>query len=56
MIIESIIVIAAYLIAIGGSVVSLYKKLKKRSMTELNNQLVDKTLSNKQHSMFFFKK
>ncbi len=29
--------------------VSLYKKLKKRSLTELMNQLVDKTLSNKQH-------
>jgi len=30
-------------------VASLYKKLKKRSLTELMNQLVDKTLSNKQH-------
>lgn len=49
MTIESIIGIAAGLIAIGGAVVSLYKKLKKRSLTELMNQLVDKTLSNKQH-------
>ncbi|MDY6326894.1 MAG: agmatine deiminase family protein [Bacteroidales bacterium] len=49
MTIESIIGIAAGLIAIGGAVVSLYKKLKNRSLTELMNQLVDKTLSNKQH-------
>ncbi len=49
MTIESIIGIAAGLIAIGGAVASLYKKLKKRSLTELMNQLVDKTLSNKQH-------
>lgn len=49
MTIESIIGIAAGLIAIGGAVVSLYKKLKKRSLAELMNQLVDKTLSNKQH-------
>ena len=49
MTIESIIGITAGLIAIGGAVASLYKKLKKRSLTELMNQLVDRRLTNDQH-------
>lgn len=49
MTIESIIGITAGLIAIGGAVLSLYKNLKKRPMTELMNQLVDKKLSSEQH-------
>ena len=47
--IESVIGIIAGLIAIGGAVISLYKKLKKRPLTELMNQLVAKKLSSKQH-------
>ena len=47
--IESVIGIIAGLIAIGGAINSLYKKLKKRPLTELMNQLVDKKLSSKQH-------
>ena len=47
--IESVIGIIAGLIAIGGAVISLYKKLKKRPLTDLMNQLVDKKLSCKQH-------
>lgn len=47
--IESVIGIIAGLIAIGGAVISLYKKLKKRPLTELMTQLVDKKLSSKQH-------
>lgn len=47
--IESVIGIIAGIIAIGGAVISLYKKLKKRPLTELMNQLVDKNLSSKQH-------
>ena len=47
--IESVIGIIAGLIAIGGAVISLYKKLKKRPLTDLMNQLVDKKLSSKQH-------
>lgn len=47
--IESVIGIIAGLIAIGGAVISLYQKLKKRPLTELMNQLVDKKLSSKQH-------
>lgn len=49
MCIESVIGIIAGLIAIGGAVISLYKKLKKRPLTELMNQLVAKKLSSKQH-------
>lgn len=49
MTIESIIGITAGLIAIGGAVASLYKKLKKRTLTELMNQLVDRRLTNDQH-------
>lgn len=47
--IESVIGIIAGLIAIGGAVISLYQKLKKRPLPELMNQLVDKKLSSKQH-------
>ena len=47
--IESVIGIIAGLIAIGGAVMSLYKVLKKRPLTELMYQLVDKKLSSKQH-------
>ena len=47
--IESTIGIIAGLIAIGGAIISLYKKLQKRPLTELMNQLVDKKLSSKQH-------
>ena len=47
--IESVIGIIAGLIAIGGAIISLYKKLKKRPLTDLMNQLVDKKLSSKQH-------
>lgn len=47
--IESVIGIIAGLIAIGGAIISLYKMLKKRPLTELMNQLVDKKLSSKQH-------
>lgn len=47
--IESTIGIIAGLIAIGGVIISLYKKLQKRPLTELMNQLVDKKLSSKQH-------
>jgi agmatine/peptidylarginine deiminase len=47
--IESVIGIIAGIIAIGGAVISLYRKLKKRPLTELMNQLVDKNLSSKQH-------
>ena len=47
--IESVIGIIAGLIAIWGAVVSLCKKIKKRPLTELMNQLVDKKLSSKQH-------
>lgn len=47
--IESVIGIIAGLIAIGGAVISFYKKLKKRPLTDLMNQLVDKKLSCKQH-------
>ena len=49
MTIESIIGIIAGLVAIGGAVISLYKNFKKRPMTELMNQLVDKKLSTDQH-------
>lgn len=47
--IESVIGIIAGLIAIGGAIISLYKELKKRPLTELMNQIVDKKLSSKQH-------
>lgn len=47
--IESVIGIIAGLIAIGGAIISLYKKLKKRPLTELMYQLEDKKLSSKQH-------
>ncbi|MGX8712996.1 MAG: agmatine deiminase family protein [bacterium] len=47
--IESVIGIIAGLIAIGGAIISLYMMLKKRPLTELMNQLVDKKLSSKQH-------
>lgn len=47
--IESIIGITAGLIAIGGFVMSVYKRVKKQPLTTLMNQLVDKELSNKKH-------
>ena len=47
--IESTIGIIAGLIAIGGAIIKLYMLLKKRPLTELMNQLVDKKLSSKQH-------
>ena len=53
--IESVIGIIAGLIAIGGAVISLYKKLKKRPLTDLMNQLVDKKLSSKQHRTILHK-
>ena len=49
MTIESIIGITASLITIGGLVIAVYKLIKKRPMTELMNQLVDKKLPSKQH-------
>ncbi len=49
MTIESIIGIIAGLIAIGGALLSLYNKFKKRPLTALMYQLVDKKLTNEQH-------
>ena len=53
--IESIIGIVAGLIAIGSAEISIFKKIKKRPLTELMNQLVDKNLSSKQHRMILRK-
>lgn len=49
MTIESIIGITSGLIAIGGAVISVYHYYKKQPLTELLNQLADKSLSKEQH-------
>lgn len=47
--IESIIGITSGLLAIGGAILGLYKRFKRKSLTELMNQLVDKKLSTEAH-------
>ena len=49
MTIESIIGITASIITIGGLIIAGYNLIKKRPLTKLMNQLVDKKLSCKQH-------
>lgn len=47
--IELIIGITSGVIAIVGAGISIYKWLKKQSLTELMNELVDKNLTKKEH-------
>lgn len=49
MTIESTIGIISSLLAIGTTVLALYKRFKKQPLTELMNQLVDKRLTSKEH-------
>ena len=49
MTIESTIGIISGLLAIGTTVLALYKRFKKQPLTELMNQLVDKRLTSKEH-------
>ena len=53
--IEFIIGITSGVIAIVGAGISIYKWLKKQSLTELMNELVDKNLTKKEHQKILWK-